>query len=49
VIQDLDSKKPSILFADVLMKFIKKVEGEDKWLREKWSQQEEWPKEELVS
>jgi hypothetical protein len=49
VIQDLDTKKPSILFADQVLTFIKKVECEDKWLREKWSHQEEWAREELVS
>jgi hypothetical protein len=47
IIQDLDSKKPCILFADQLLSFIKKVESEGGWMREKWSHQDEWTKEEI--
>jgi hypothetical protein len=48
VIQDLDTKRPSIQFVDQLLTFIKKAQTNEKqWLCETWSNQEEWEKEEL--
>jgi len=48
VIQDLDTKRPSIQFVDQLLTFIKKAQTNEKqWLCEAWSNQEEWEKEEL--
>jgi hypothetical protein len=42
----LDTKKPSILFADHLLNFIKNSDKE--WFLEKWSCQEEWDKDQLT-
>jgi hypothetical protein len=45
VIQDLDEKKPTIMFTDTILKFLNNTpEG---WYVTKWSHQEEWPKDVL--
>ena len=36
-----------MLMFNVLLSFIKKVESEGGWMREKWSHQDEWTKEEI--